>query len=185
MSLFALWIDGGRRRRVTSKQRSKTMSGMDHALAFPKFMHAAIDLLVYWGLAFLALGLSVFLLAIFDAVTDNDLIFLSPVKEIALAAVASLIQALGVWLIVVYFHGAARAVASRGLIIPLLMVALIYKIAHLEDWSRYDILMLFAFQLAVCCFGICLAMADFAGAFWVLLFFGIVLSGVVFFKRNT
>ena len=119
-------------------------------------MHTAMHFLGFWVLAFVTLGAAVILLDIFDGFMEGDLILLSAGKEAAIAGLASFIEAGSVWLVLTLIPSAGRA-----LIIPALIVALIYKIAHLEDWSRYDVLMLFLFQGVLIAVAACLLAGQF------------------------
>ncbi len=49
-------------------------------------------------------------------------------KEAVIAAIASLLEAMGVWLIVLLIPAMSRGIALRAMIIPLVIVALIYKV---------------------------------------------------------
>jgi len=147
-------------------------------------MHAAIELLIFWALAFVALCLSVYVLAIFDGLIENDLELLSLGKEVAIAGVASFIEALAVWLVVLVIQAPYRGLGLRALILPALVVALIYKIAHLEHWSRYDVLLLLLFQMAIVCLGASLLTAHFGSAALVLVFFCLLLAGIALLNKG-
>lgn len=127
---------------------------------------------------------AVYLLAIFDGLIENDLELHPLGKEAAIAGVASFIEAMGVWLLILFIPASSRGLGMRAMIIPALIVALIYKVAHLEDWSRYDILLLLMFQVVICCLGASLMTAHFGTAILVVLFFGIVLVSVVFINKS-
>jgi hypothetical protein len=99
-------------------------------------------------------------------------------KEAAIAAVASLVEAVSVWLLIAYVPGAARA-----MILPALIVACIYKVAHLEDWNRYEIILLLLFQVAIGCLGACLVLGQFQLAGVVVLGISVVLILVAFFAK--
>jgi hypothetical protein len=142
-------------------------------------MHAAIELAVFWALAFVTLCIAVYLLGIFNGLIENDLELHTLGKEAAIAGVASLIEAVSVWLIVLFVPGGLRA-----MIFPALIVALIYKLAHLEDWSRYDILLLLMFQVVIGCLGASLVTGHFGAAALVLVIFGVVLGGIVVFMKS-
>jgi hypothetical protein len=143
-------------------------------------MHAAIVLAVFWALAFATLCAAVYLLALFDGLIENDLELHSLGKEAAIAGMASFIEAVSIWLILLFVPGALRA-----MIFPALIVALIYKVAHLEDWSRYDILLLLIFQVVIGCLGASLVTGHFGTAILVAVVFGIGLAGVVWFNKST
>ena len=134
-------------------------------------MHAAIQLLEYWALAFLTLGMAVVLLGIFFGLIGNDLELRSLGAEAAIAGIASLVEAASIWLLISFAPTAARA-----MIIPAMIVALIYKIAHLEDWSRYDVFMLLVFQVVICCVGGSLIFGHFQTAIVILFGFAVVLA---------
>ena len=85
-------------------------------------MNTAMHLLGFWALAFVTLGAAVVLLNIFDDLIDNEIVLLSLGKEAALAGVASFIEAGSVWVVVSFIP-----LASRALIFPALVVALIYN----------------------------------------------------------
>jgi hypothetical protein len=111
-------------------------------------MHAVLQLLLFWALAFVSLCMAVALLNVYSNVIDSDLTLHSAGKEAAIAGTASLIEAASLWAVLTFIPNAARA-----LIIPALIVALIYKVSHLEDWSRYDLFLLLLFQLVIGCSG--------------------------------
>ena len=111
-------------------------------------MQSVLHLLIFWALAFLTLGIALLLLNIFFALIEEDLTLQSPGREALIAAVASLIEGASVWVVVTFIP-----LGARGLIIPALMVGLIYKVTHLEDWSRYEIISLLLFQLVISAFG--------------------------------
>jgi hypothetical protein len=147
-------------------------------------MHAAIEFVIFWALALVTLCLSVYLLAIFDGLIENDLDLLPLGKEVAIAVVASFIEALAVWLIVLVIPAHYRGMGLRALILPALIVALIYKVAHLEDWSRYDILLLLLFQMGIGCLGASLLTGHFGSAALALVFFGVLLAGIAFLSKG-
>ena len=142
-------------------------------------MHAAIQLAAYWAVAFLTLGLAVVLLNIFFGIIGNDLELRSVGAEVVIACVASLVEAASVWLVVSFIPMAARA-----LVVPVIIVALIYKLAHLEDWSRYDVFMLLIFQAVIGCFGVSLAFGHFQTAIIILAGFWIVLFVIASFAKS-
>jgi len=107
-------------------------------------MHALLHLLIFWALAFASLFLALVLLNIYSQVIDSDLTLRNVRQESVIAGFASLIEAVSFWLVVTYAPG-----ASRALIIPALIVAFLYKVAHLEDWSRSDIFLLLSFQVVI------------------------------------
>jgi hypothetical protein len=142
-------------------------------------MHSAIQLLIFWALAFLTLCTALVLLNIFYNLIGDGLELLSLGKEIAIAGVASLVEAAGLWLVVILVPA-----ASRAMIIPVIIVALIYKVAHHEDWSRYEILLLLMFQVVIGCLGASLIFGHFETAIIILVGFGIVLAIIAAFARS-
>ncbi|MGD1085505.1 MAG: hypothetical protein ABSA47_12265 [Verrucomicrobiota bacterium] len=142
-------------------------------------MHTALQLLALCSLAFVTLCVALVLLNIYDGVIGNDLTLHSAGKEAAIAGVAALVEGAGLW-IVVYFG----PVATRALVVPALIVALIYKVGHLEDWSKGDVLMLLVFQLAIAFFAALLIGGQFQAAVLVLLVFAACLAAIASFAKN-
>ena len=142
-------------------------------------MHMAMHLLGFWALAFVTLAAALVLLNIFNGLTDNDLILHSAGKEAVIAGVASLVEGGSLWLVVSFVPSAARA-----LIIPAIIVALIYKLGHLEDWSRYDIGMLLLFQGVLVGIIVCLFVGQFQAALVILLVFAFALAVIAAFLRG-
>lgn len=142
-------------------------------------MHATIQLLIYWALAFVSLSAALTLLNIFDSFIGNDLFLHSLGKEAVIAGFAALVEGGCLWLVVTYVPTAGRALA-----IPAVIVALIYKIAHLEDWSKGDGLMLLMFQLALGLFAGFLIVGQFQIAFIILIVFAGLLGLAASFFRN-
>lgn len=140
--------------------------------------------MIYWALSFLSLGAALVLLSIFSNLIENDLEWHSLGREAAIAGVASFIEAISIWLLVVVIPAQYRPVAVRTLFIPALVVALIYKITHLEDWSRYEVLFLLMFQVFVGAFGASLVMGHFLTAASVLVIFAAVMAAVIGFARS-
>ena len=147
-------------------------------------MQSALHIFELWGLAFVTLGLALLLLAVFFALIENDLSLHSLGKEVAIAAVAALIEGASVWVVVAFVPPAYVAIAGRALFIPALVVAVIYKLTHLEDWSRYELFALLLFQLVIAGFGACLLFGHFASAFTILTVFFICLAVTVAFMRG-
>ena len=136
-------------------------------------MHIALKILELWALAFLTLALALTALNLIWAAIDYDLALHSLGKELFIAALAALVEGSSVAVVLLFIPTAARA-----LFIPAIIVALIYKIAHFEDWSRYEVCLLLAFQLLITGFGLCLLSGFFAVAFVVLGIF-IVVCGII------
>ena len=142
-------------------------------------MQSALHILEFWALAFVTLCLALLLLNIFFALSENDLTMHSPGKEAAIAAVAALIEGAGVWVVVTFIP-----LGGRALFGPALIVGLIYKVTHLEDWSHYEIFSLLLFQLVISAFGACLFFGHFPAAFGILTIFAICLAITVAFMRR-
>jgi hypothetical protein len=142
-------------------------------------MHAVIQLAEYWAFAFVTLALAVVLLNIYDGLIGNDLELLTAGKEAAIAAFASLIEATGLWLITSYVPTAMRA-----MIFPIFVAAVIYKIAHFQDWSRYDVFMLLIFQAAITFIGISLVYGHFQSAIVILVAFAFFLIVIGSFLKD-
>jgi hypothetical protein len=147
-------------------------------------MQSALHILELWALAFVTLCLALLLLAIFFALIENDITLHSPGKEAAIAAVASLIEGASVWAIVTFVPPAYVVIAARALFIPALVVGVIYKVTHLEDWSHYEIIALLFFQLVIAAFGASLLFGHFSAAFTILVVFFICLAVTVAFMKG-
>jgi hypothetical protein len=107
-------------------------------------MHTAIQLFLFWALSFATLVAALVLLNVYYALIGNDLSLRSVRQEAFIAAIASLVEGGSVWLVLSFARAAARA-----LFIPILVVAIIYKCGHLEDWSRNDIVLFLVFQIVI------------------------------------
>ena len=83
------------------------------------------------------------------------------------------------WLVVTFIPA-----GSRALIIPAVVVALIYKVAHYEDWGRFDVFMLLAFQAAIGFLGVSLFFGHFQAAIYILVGFGVVLAVIAGFAKS-
>jgi hypothetical protein len=129
--------------------------------------------------AFLSLGMAVVLPNIYYGLIGNDLELRSLGKEAAIAGVASLVEASALWLITLFVPGALRA-----MIFPAIVAALIYKIAHFEDWSRYDAFMLLAFQAVIAFVGVPLIYGRFLAAILILVGFAVFLAVIGNFARS-
>jgi hypothetical protein len=139
----------------------------------------AIHILEFWALAFLSLCAALVLLNIFFGLIENDLTLHSLGKEAAIAAVASLIEGTSVWVVATFIP-----LGGRALFIPALIVAIIYKVAHFEDWGRYEVFVLLMFQLVVGTFVACLVSGRFSAAFTVLFVFFICLAVIFAFMKG-
>lgn len=122
-------------------------------------MHAILVLLGFWAFAFVTLGLALVALNIYSNVIDYGFTLNSVGKEAALAVVCALIEAVSVWVVVTYIPAAMRA-----LFVPFMLVALIYTLAHLEDWNRFDGVIVLIFQLTIGGFLNCLVTGNFGAA---------------------
>ena len=123
--------------------------------------------------------MALLLSSVFFALIEDDLTLHNLGKETIIAAVASLIEGASVWAVVTFIPLGARA-----LVIPALVVGLIYKVTHLEDWGRYEIILLLLFQLVISVVGTCLAFGHFAAALGILFVFAVCLGITVAFMRG-
>ena len=147
-------------------------------------MHAVIELVAFWAFAFLTLGAAVWLLSIFGGIIQSDMELLSLGKEAVIAGIASLIEAAGMWLIVLFIPAMSRGMALRGMIIPIFIVGFIYKIAHLESWGVFEVGFLIAFQIGIACLVASLIAGNFLAAIMVVVVFGIVLGIVAVVAKS-
>ena len=69
-------------------------------------------------------------------------------------------------------------------LVPALMVALIYKLVHLEDWGRFEALLLLLFQLVIGCVTASLVFGRFEAAFMVAAGFTAVMTVIALFARS-
>ena len=70
------------------------------------------------------------------------------------------------------------------MIVPLIIVALIYKIAHLESWSVFESGLLLAFQVAIGCLIASLISGHFLAAIMVVAVCGIILAVAASFAKS-
>jgi hypothetical protein len=127
----------------------------------------------------MSLGLAILLLNIFWNLIEQDLDLKDLSHEAIIAGGASMIEAIGLTLLI--------PLGARGLqamLIPFLIVGLIYKISHLEDWSHYEIVCLLLFQLIIVAIGASLFLGNFAAAFGIFIVFAVVLAIIVAFIRG-
>ena len=146
-------------------------------------MQSALHILIFWGLAFVTLGLALLLLNIFFALIEDDLTLHSLGRETVIAAIASLIESASVWIGVTVLPPGGPFLAAR-LFVPGLIIGIIYKVTHLEDWSRYEIISLLLFQLIIAALGACLLLGHFEAAFGILFAFAVCLAVTVAFMRG-
>jgi hypothetical protein len=137
-------------------------------------LHAALHILLFWALAFVSLCVTLVLLDIFWDLIEQDLCLQTLGKEAIVAAIASLIEAVGLWLIIEYVHEVP----------PNIIVGLIYKFSHIEDWSHYEIIGLLFFQLVISLVGAALFTGHFALAIQVVVIFAVALVVVVAFVKG-
>jgi hypothetical protein len=142
-------------------------------------MHPAIQLLVLWAVAFITVSLALVLLNIYYGLIGYDLTLRSIGQEAVIAGIASLVEAASVWAVVSFIP-----TASRALFIPALVVAVIYKVAHLEDWSRYDILWFLVFQIVIAASFAFLFLGHFQAAIIICGVFGLFLAIVASIARS-
>jgi hypothetical protein len=147
-------------------------------------MHAAILLFAFWAVAFVSLCSAVALMGIFYSLIDDDLGLHSLGKEAVVAGIASFIEGAVVWLVVLFIPVASRALGLRAMIIPAIVVALIYKIAHLEDWSRFEAVFLLLFQVVIGCLVTSLIFGRFEAAIFIAVGFVAALAIIAGCARN-
>jgi len=127
-------------------------------------MATATQFFQYWALAFVTLGVALVLLSLFYRFIDSDLDLHGLRKETMIAGIASAVQGAGFWFSASLFHGDA----FRRLVIPGAIVGIIYWLAHLEDWSGYEIGGIAYFQGALLATGLCLVGGQIKLAFLIL-----------------
>ena len=142
-------------------------------------MHIAIHILGFWAVAFVTLCVAVVLLDIFYGLINFDFTLHSLGKEAVVAAIASFVEGAGIWAIITFVPRAALAVT-----IPALIVGVIYKISHFEDWSRYDVMALLLFQFSIDCFGATLLLGHFGTAIIILVAFAAILSLIAVIAKS-
>jgi hypothetical protein len=142
-------------------------------------MHTALQLVLFWALAFATLIAALVLLNIFYALIDNDLGLRTVKEEALIAGLAALVEGGSVWLVISFVPNAARA-----LFIPALIVGVIYKCSHLEDWSSKDIALFLVFQFVIAWSVMLLFSHHFKEPIVILLVFGGFLAVVASFARS-
>lgn len=138
----------------------------------PGIPHSPVYLVVFWVVAFVTLCVALMGLSLFSAFTNGDLELHGVFKELSMAAAAAAIEGVSVWLIAMYVPGGA----SRGLFLPLVLVGLLYHVAHYDRWNRYDAIILLIFQGAIVVVGAALWLRHFQLAFVVLAALGIFVA---------
>jgi hypothetical protein len=142
-------------------------------------MHAGLKLIIYWGGAFLSLGMALVLLSIFFGCLGNNLALRSAGSEAAIAGLCSLVEALSFWLVATFIP-----LGSQALILPVVVVALVYRVAHYEDWGRMEILLLLVFQVVIGFLSVSLFFGHYRTAIYLAVGFGAVLAVFAFFARG-
>lgn len=136
-------------------------------------MHVIVTLIGCWAFAFVTLGLGLVVLNMYSNLIDYDFTLHGIRKEATLAAICSLIEAASVWTVATYLPAATRA-----LLLPFLLVAAIYTLAHLEDWNRFDGAIVLIFQFAIGGFLACLFTGNIGAALVIALVFGGALAAI-------
>jgi hypothetical protein len=131
-------------------------------------MHIALKILELWVFAFLTLALALTVLNVIWAVIDYDLALHNLGRELSVAAMASLVEGGSVAALIMLVPANFLPMAARALFIPAIIVGLIYKAAHYEDWSRYEVFLLLVFQLLIIGFSLFLLAGHFGSAFLFL-----------------
>jgi hypothetical protein len=141
-------------------------------------VHIVLKILELWIIAFLTLALALTILNVIWAVIDHDLALHSLGRELFIAAIAALVEGGSVAALIMLIPANFLPMAVRALFIPAIIVGLIYKISHYEDWSRYEVFLLLIFQLLIIGFSLFLPTGHFGLAFT---FLGglIVICGVI------
>lgn len=147
-------------------------------------MHAVLELVAFWAVGFLTLSAAVVLLSIFGGVIGSDMELLSLGREAVIAGIASLIEAAGVWLIIMFISPAYRGGALRAMVVPLIIVGLIYMIAHLESWGAFEAGLLLVFQVEIACLIASLISGHLLAAIMVVVVCGIILAVVASFAKS-
>ena len=136
-------------------------------------MHVALKILEFWAIAFLTLALSLVVLNIVWAAIDYDLALHPLSKELGIAAMAALVEGGSVAAMIIFIPASYLPMVVRILFIPAIIVGLIYKATHYEDWSRYEVFLLLIFQLLIFGFSLFLLSGHFG---MMLLFLGVLMA---------
>jgi hypothetical protein len=126
----------------------------------------------YWALAFVTLSAALLLLNLFCRFIDSAIDFHSVGKEVLVAGVASAVQGAGFWFSASLFQGQP----FRRLVIPGVIVASIYWLTHLPDWSGYEVGGIAYFQIALLATGLCLFRGEIQIAVIIL---GLFIAGLI------
>lgn len=143
-------------------------------------MNPATQFFIYWALAFVTLCVALALLSVFYRLIDFDLHLHGLRKEAVIAVIASAVQAAGFWFSASLFHGNL----PRRLVIPGIIVAIIYKLGHLTEWSGYEIGGIMVFQGMILFTGVCLFAGMFKLVVIVLVVFVICLALIANIARS-
>jgi len=142
-------------------------------------MRTALILLELWVLAFVTLAFAVLLLNIFWNLIDQDLELRTLGQEATIAAIAAFVEVLGLRTVAHLGPGGGLAILAIAVV-----VALIYKVAHLEDWHRYEIVCLLLFQSVFSAVGASVAIGHFLMAACVLAIILATLGVVAVFLKS-
>jgi hypothetical protein len=142
-------------------------------------MHPALQLLVLWLIAFLTLAAALVLLNLVYNLIGYDLMLRSRGQEITLALVAAFIEGGSLWAVANYVP-----MAGRALILPAIVIVLLYRLAHLEDWNNYDAGALLLAQLVVAGIGTCLFTGHILAALLILVIVGGALALIASVVRS-
>src|SRR5436190_11272477 len=142
-------------------------------------VHSLLQLAAFWAVALVTLSAALVLLNIYSDLLGSDVAFRSLGHEATIAGVASLIEGGSAWVVLSFIPLAARA-----LVFPVLVVAIIYKVAHFEDWIRYHILLLFLFQLVLGATAACFYFGRFSSGLTIILIAAVFLAILAAVVRN-
>jgi hypothetical protein len=112
-------------------------------------VHVTLKILELWAIAFLTLALALTALNVVWAMIGYDLALHTLGRELLIAAIASCIEGGSVVALTLLIPANYLPMAVRALFIPAIIVGLIYKAAHYEDWSRYEVFLLLIFQVLI------------------------------------
>ena len=126
-----------------------------------------------WAVAFSTLALALVTLNIVWTVIDYDLALHTLGRELFIAATSSLVEGGSVAALIFLIPHNFLPMAIRALFIPAIIVGLIYKVAHNEDWSRYVVFLLLIFERMILGFFLLLLAGHFGLA---LLFMGVFIA---------
>jgi hypothetical protein len=125
-------------------QRHRRLAPVADLVVRREAMLPATQFLEYWGLAFVTLCAALVLCSVFFGLIDTELGLDSWRREASIAVVASLVQGAGFWFAASLIPGGVRKQ-----VIPAMIVAIIYSLTHLKDWSGYEIGAILFFQMVI------------------------------------